>query len=436
MLKKITLINFMSHQNTVIEPAEGLTVIAGENNCGKSAIVTAIQCVCFHATGNYMVRHGEKECRVIVETDDGHVVEWKRTNRKVSYVVNGEAIDRTQGKVPDKVKQALRMSKVKAENEEFDVHFADQKKPVFLLDGTAGQRAAFFASSSDAAKLIEMQSLHKNKLGDAQRQVKEKQRRENTLLGRIEKLKPLESIESEIAIADRESAEIRKSDQLIQKLDDIVSEIRLAQHQSSHYSELTRCLNGVGEKPDFAEATPLQEMLQQLRLATIEKNYNGHSLGALQGLPDLPKQSDSGNLEQLMDELKEIQRRLQENGGAVQVLELPAVPDVETEKSRIDKANQWSSAIAELNSEIRLLEQTLDQIPKLESVEPDPRSESLAKQIVAQSHAQAEFDELGKELKRVVELSESAHDELHRALEESGTCPTCGQELNLSRSSV
>ena len=54
---------------------EGLTVIAGENNCGKSAIVTAIQCVCFNATGNYMVRHGEKECRVIVETDDGHVVD-------------------------------------------------------------------------------------------------------------------------------------------------------------------------------------------------------------------------------------------------------------------------------------------------------------------------------------------------------------------------
>ena len=41
MIRRIKLVNFMSHANTVIEPADGLTILVGQNNCGKSAIVAA-----------------------------------------------------------------------------------------------------------------------------------------------------------------------------------------------------------------------------------------------------------------------------------------------------------------------------------------------------------------------------------------------------------
>ena len=70
MIKKITLKNYMSHTHTVIEPAvPGLTVLTGPNNWGKSAVVSALQALCGNEEGGYMVRHDEKECRVIVETD-------------------------------------------------------------------------------------------------------------------------------------------------------------------------------------------------------------------------------------------------------------------------------------------------------------------------------------------------------------------------------
>ena len=55
VIKRIELINFMSHEHTVIEPAAGLTVLVGPNNCGKSAIVTALQILCHNDNSTYVL---------------------------------------------------------------------------------------------------------------------------------------------------------------------------------------------------------------------------------------------------------------------------------------------------------------------------------------------------------------------------------------------
>ena len=78
MITRIELTNFMSHEHTVLEPAPGLTVLVGPNNCGKSAVVAALQILAYNDSSKYVVRHGEKECTVRVETDDGHLIQWRR----------------------------------------------------------------------------------------------------------------------------------------------------------------------------------------------------------------------------------------------------------------------------------------------------------------------------------------------------------------------
>ena len=82
LIRRIELRNYMSHARTVIDLAEGLTVLVGPNNCGKSAIVSALQTLCQNTTGDYMRRHGERECSVRVATDDGHVLEWRADPRR------------------------------------------------------------------------------------------------------------------------------------------------------------------------------------------------------------------------------------------------------------------------------------------------------------------------------------------------------------------
>jgi exonuclease SbcC len=90
MIRRITLQNYMAHTYTVIEPSEGLTVLVGPNNCGKSAVVSALQTLCNNASGDYMVRHDEKEAQITVETDDDHSAKagssWERDKAKPSGV--------------------------------------------------------------------------------------------------------------------------------------------------------------------------------------------------------------------------------------------------------------------------------------------------------------------------------------------------------------
>lgn len=171
MIRRIELINFMSHDHTVIEPADGLTVLVGPHNCGKSAVVLALQILCYNDNSTFVTRHGERECIVKVETDDGHVIEWCRKNGSPRYTIDGQPFDRlNRSGQPDELHKSLRMPRVVFEGcQDFDVHFGEQKSPVFLLDKPPSHAAQFFASSSDANKLVQMQARHRQKVSEARK---------------------------------------------------------------------------------------------------------------------------------------------------------------------------------------------------------------------------------------------------------------------------
>ena len=135
MITRIELKNFMSHQHTVIEPARGLTVISGPNNCGKSAIVTALQILCYNDESTFVTRHDEKECSITVSTHDGHEIQWQRNkNKSTKYIIDGQQYDRLgRGGTPDVLHEILGIRRVDCDNQDFDVHFGAQKQPVLSL---------------------------------------------------------------------------------------------------------------------------------------------------------------------------------------------------------------------------------------------------------------------------------------------------------------
>ena len=145
MIRKITLENYMSHALTEIEPAAGLTVLIGPNNCGKSAVVSALETLARNTSGDFMVRHGAREARVTVETDDGHTFTWRRkTSGSPSYVIDGREVHRLNRDVPEDLHQLLKLPEVKfGEKDVFDIHFAEQKSPIFLLNESEAARPCF-----------------------------------------------------------------------------------------------------------------------------------------------------------------------------------------------------------------------------------------------------------------------------------------------------
>jgi energy-coupling factor transporter ATP-binding protein EcfA2 len=200
MISRIELHNFMSHCRTVIEPAAGLTVLVGPNDCGKSAVVSALQILCENAQGDYMVRHGADECRIVLETADGHRVEWQRRKGVVSYNIDGEDFHRLSGGIPAQLHDVLRLAQVVAADnrDPYDIHFGAQKSPIFPLNEPGSRAATFFASSSDAAKLMEMQSLHRSKRAQARKDEARLAEQVNGLALRLEVLGPVAQLEQAV----------------------------------------------------------------------------------------------------------------------------------------------------------------------------------------------------------------------------------------------
>ena len=205
MITRIELTNFMAHRHTVIEPSAGLTVLVGPNNVGKSAVVAALQILCQNESAGYVVRHGERECSVAVQTADGQSVEWRRKNSTQSYVINGQTFDRLKGKIPEELHQSLRLPMVDAESgSDFDVHFGTQKSPIFLLNSPGANRARFFASSSDAIQLVAMQKRHKEKLSERQKEKTRAEAASRKLSEELESLRAVGDIDQQVAAATKD----------------------------------------------------------------------------------------------------------------------------------------------------------------------------------------------------------------------------------------
>ena len=253
----------MSHGHTVLDLAEGLTVLVGPNNCGKSAIVSALQTLCENAVGDFMVRHGERDCSIRVDTDDGHTVEWRRVRDKVSYTLDGREVSRLNGSVPDDLHELLRLPLVESGTTSFDVHFGEQKQPIFLLDKSPGHRATFFASSSDAVKLINMQRLHRQDVLEARAREKLLAEEKTKLDRRLERLAPLDGIGDRLACLETEYDAITERAGRVSSLRRALDGLQIATRVFNHLAAGAAALASLRRPPKLLPAEKLHDLIEQ-----------------------------------------------------------------------------------------------------------------------------------------------------------------------------
>ncbi|QDT43275.1 chromosome segregation protein [Gimesia alba] len=427
MLKRITLHNFMSHSHTVIDLSSGLTVLTGPNNCGKSAFVSALQILAENTSGDYMVRHGAKECRIIVETDDGHTIEWKRKKKTVSYCIDGEDFHRLRNSVPEKLHEILKLSRVKTgDSEEFDVHFGEQKSPIFLL-GERGSRAArFFASSSDASILIEMQKLHRGKVKTAQQDFQRQQAEAKQIATTLDILKPIPDLESKLEQLGKTYEMLQAEDQQIEKLERLIQSL---DESAQHVAKLELDVAALGLLPgelNQAPEKPLELLTRRLREVEQQMLQTQFQVSTLSTLNEPPELTDERSLNVLIEEIQFQEQnceRASATGECLNGLKEPP-PLRETEPlqkliEKLDAANERAD---------------LDRIESrvLASCNPPPEMADLyhIEQICQQWEAvQIQFNQLQKAYQECEAEYESVRVELVNWAKENPTCPTCGADM-------
>ncbi|MGQ9921721.1 MAG: AAA family ATPase, partial [Desulfobacca sp.] len=176
MIKRISLENFMAHAATSLELSPGVTVIAGPNNIGKSAIVEALRHLLYNPAPKQVIRHGARETVVRLELDSGDSITWRRTDNRAAYILEQPGQPpvpyyKFGREVPADIRSLLRLEQVVTDTgRAIDIHVGNQRDPIFLLDEPGSHAAGFFAASSEADYLLKMQQALKRRREEASRE--------------------------------------------------------------------------------------------------------------------------------------------------------------------------------------------------------------------------------------------------------------------------
>ena len=85
-IKKVVLENFQAHAHTEVEFDDGLNIIVGESNNGKTSILRGIMWVIDNQPlGTDFIMAGQDSCYVRIEYDDGTFIERGRTLKDTGY---------------------------------------------------------------------------------------------------------------------------------------------------------------------------------------------------------------------------------------------------------------------------------------------------------------------------------------------------------------
>jgi len=136
-IKRITLKNFQNHKNTVVDFSDGINIIVGSSDSGKSAILRAINWVMHNKpTRVDFVTNGEKETLACVEFNDGNKITRIKGGDKNSVILedpdgNINKFDKIGISLPIEVIKALGCPPI--DDRHGPISYSDQLANLYLV---------------------------------------------------------------------------------------------------------------------------------------------------------------------------------------------------------------------------------------------------------------------------------------------------------------
>lgn len=437
MIKKIILKDFLAHAETEIELGEGMTVLTGPNNSGKSSVVEALRCIATNPLPKHFIRHGAKVARVELEMDDGVRVAWIRKKATAWYEVlhPGEeewvVYAKFGRKTPEDILNILRLNQVPLEGgNSLDVHIGNQRNPIFLLDQPASVAAQFFASSSEASHLLAMQTELKNRVRSAKREMKFQQTKMDEIRVELDSLQNLPDVNLEIESAREFKGRIERTEAEIPAIENLIQRKKELEDYKNRFAGREKTLAGLKAAPEIYPTKELENTVSRMNeLRGFGNQLKGRSelLHELKDAPDLfPVQQLEGDISR-QSRLFSAQKMFSSRGRALGHLASP--PEIYDTSalsaiiSNLERNRAFQSNIGRRSRVLKSLghpPELFDEIPLIQ----------LLGNISALNRA------LEESRKRIAEL-EQAEEQLKQGIEkrlaEIGSCPLCGGELEAEK---
>lgn len=137
-IKQVKLINFQDHKETTVGFTEGVNLIVGSSDAGKSAILRAINFVFQNdLRGNSFIRVGTTECSVTIVFSDGIEITRVKSTDVNNYILKDEneelhVFSKVASAVPEQIQKYL--GNPPLDDKKRPIAYADQMANLFLVD--------------------------------------------------------------------------------------------------------------------------------------------------------------------------------------------------------------------------------------------------------------------------------------------------------------
>lgn len=287
MIEKIEIHNFQSHKATVMDLDAKVNTLQGNSDCGKSAVLRALQWLIFNPAGDYFIsdwaRKGKTQtapCEVIVYAN-GHKIVRRRDKDFNGYYLDDEMFEATRNTVPKKISDILNLGEVNVQR---------QLDSPFLLSMSAGEVSRYINSLVNLTRIDNWTSAANSRERKLRQDADAAFERVENACAKVETYSFLPRLEELSGIM--ESLESRRSD-----MDALYAD--LSGTMSSHAAEV----EALGSLPDIDRLVAISSELDAAAARTsglqVEVDYIEPTLSkydrqvaTLDSLPDIDRVSE------------------------------------------------------------------------------------------------------------------------------------------------
>jgi hypothetical protein len=329
---RVRIQNFQSIEDCTVV-IDGLTVITGPNNSGKTSIMRAIRGVFTNPPAGPLVRHGAAHLTVTLTFDDGTVIVWEKGWEKPDgkgksinrYVLNGKELPNVGRGVPPEI-ESLGVREIQAASDKVWPQIAQQFDGTLFLINRPGSAVA--EALSDVEKVGRLTKALK--AADKDRRSAESELR----VRRKDKMKAQDEVDAYAGL-----------DQVIGQVKGISRDAVLAPYQGLKEASALRerllstrsvveALEGFDAKrvPGSEIVASLQEaqrVLAETRKLNAQFLSAGSAVKALAGFsPEVPEAAEVQRIQTLLGTVSSYSKRHQTALGEVRRLREWAPPDL------------------------------------------------------------------------------------------------------------
>jgi len=230
MIKTIYLENFQSHKNTKIEFSEGVNVITGTSDSGKTSLLRALIWVTENKPGGEAFRSdwGGETSVTIALTNGITISRVKGTHNK--YELNDQEFFAFGTKVPEEIQKALNFN---------DLNIQEQLEKPFLLDETPGKVAAHFNKVANLSRIDTSQANLKSSALKIKQSLATKKETKKKLKANLKTFDSLEKREIELEVLEESEKTLLNQIKSFTKLTKLVEDIKKVNQKLKEKAKIT-----------------------------------------------------------------------------------------------------------------------------------------------------------------------------------------------------